>query len=230
MTDAPVAIVDYGLGNLFSVRQACLHVGLAARITAEPKEILAAPAVILPGVGAFGDAMNTLRRLDLVAVIKDYVASSRPLLGICLGMQLLMTESDEFGRHEGLDIVQGRVCRFPERTAGRRLKVPLIGWTGIYRSGGAVPDPWQGGPLQGTAEGELMYFVHSYTVQPIDPSVVLATSRYGDTSFCSALQTRNVWACQFHPERSGPVGLSVYTNLAALITGIPRGAASEARL
>lgn len=216
-----VAIVDYGLGNLYSVKHACAHVGLQASITSSKTEILEADAIILPGVGAFGDAMRTLRTLDLVAVIHEFVDSGRPVLGICLGMQLLMTESHEFGRHEGMGIIDGQVVRFNDpRDGERRLKVPQIGWNAMYKitAPDVETDPWQGTLFDGVADGEPMYFVHSYRVQPSDPRVVLSISHYGGIQFCSGMQHRNVIACQFHPERSGPQGLRIYRNFATLIS------------
>lgn len=217
-----IAIVDCGLGNLYSVKQACAHVGLRARITSSAAEILAADAAILPGVGAFGDAMATLRRLDLVAVIRDYIAAGRPFLGVCLGMQLLMSESEEFGAHEGLGILEGTVARFADpKLGGRRLKVPQVGWNGVYKSrpAPAEADPWSNTLLQGLEEGEPMYFVHSYVVRPADPGIQLSRTSYGDVEFCSAVRRGNVSACQFHPERSGPEGLRIYRNLADRILG-----------
>ena len=213
-----VAIVDHGLGNLYSVKQACAQVGLDACITSCRQEILLADAVILPGVGAYRDAMETLTRLDLVSVLRDVAASSNPLLGICLGVQLLMTESCEFGNHKGLGIIEGSVVRFPDPREGKRkLKVPQIGWNHIRSTrvkNKPTPNTWAETLLEGLSDGEYMYFVHSYIVQPHDPSVVLSTSRYGHVSFCSSLQFRNVFACQFHPERSGVEGLKLYGNLA----------------
>ena len=216
MPDQPlqVAIVDYGLGNLYSVKHACAHVGLQAEITSSKAAIEQAQAVILPGVGAFGDAMATLRELDLVNVLRDVAASGKPLIGICLGIQLLMTESHEFGRHQGLGIIDGPVVRFDHPIERERaLKVPQIGWNHIVSTGQA----WTGTLLEGVADRANMYFVHSYIVQPQDHSVVLATSCYGNIEFCSSLQRGNVFACQFHPERSGFEGLIVYRNLARLV-------------
>jgi|TARA_B100001964_G_C14261974_1_gene616172 glutamine amidotransferase len=214
---AKVAIVDCGLGNLYSVKQACAQVGLHANITSSKQEILAANAVILPGVGAFGDAMTALRTLDLVSVLRDVAASPRILVGICLGLQLLMTESYEFGRHEGLGVVEGSVVHFGKpREDQRLLKVPQIGWNRIYKNAADqanYSDPWANSFLDGLVDGEHMYFVHSYIVQPQDPDVIISTSCYGDVEFCSSLKHRNVFACQFHPERSGPLGLKVYRNL-----------------
>jgi glutamine amidotransferase len=212
-----VAIIDFSLGNMFSVKRACEYVGLQAHITSARKDIETADAVILPGVGAFGDAMATLRRLDLVHLLRDIAASDTPLVGICLGVQLLMTEGHEFGRHQGLGIVSGSVVRFDNpQEDGKILKVPQIGWNRIYRgkgNPGAGADPWDDTLLAGLDEGECMYFVHSYIVQPEDPAVILTTTRYGHIEFCSGLRTGNIFACQFHPERSRSQGLKIYRNL-----------------
>lgn len=217
-----VAIVDYSLGNLFSVLHACRKVGLDAFISSDKKEILAADAVVLPGVGAFGDAMDCLRQRDLVRPLQDLAHSGKPLIGICLGQQLLMTESFEFGRHRGLNIFEGQVVRF-ENPRGPQgpLKVPQVGWNRIYRpphlKQQTSGDCWYDSPLEGLRDGEYMYFVHSFYAQPSDPSVVLAVTRYGHIEFCSSLRRGNVMAFQFHPERSGTAGIQIYRNLARLI-------------
>jgi glutamine amidotransferase len=210
------AIVDFALGNLFSVAHACRQVGLVPEITSDRAAIAAADLVLLPGVGAFGDAMANLRRLDLVEPLKDLALSGRPLVGICLGMQLMLAQSQEFGLHQGLGLVEGEVVRFA-RPAGPRglLKVPQVGWNRIHRPP-AADDPWAHTPLEGTAEGQYMYFVHSYYAKPLNPEVVLATSRYGDVEFCSALRLGNVYAFQFHPERSAAGGLAIYAQLTQL--------------
>jgi glutamine amidotransferase len=215
-----VAIVDYGLGNLFSVKHACKHVGLQAHITCSKPEILQAEAVILPGVGAFGDAMAKLEKLDLVTVMQDIAVSGKPLMGICLGMQLLMTESDEFGRHKGLGIVEGPVVQFESpREDNRTLKVPQIGWNRILKAMGSdvSVDPWTGTLLQGIGDREYMYFVHSYIAQPRITSVCLSTTRYGHIEYCSSLHFGNIHAFQFHPERSGSIGIRIYQNLSSLL-------------
>ena len=209
-----VAIVDYGLGNLFSVEQACRAVGLGATITHDPRVIARADAVVLPGVGAFGDAMATLRRLDLVSVLQETPASGRPLFGICLGVQLLMSESHEFGRHKGLGLIAGEVVPLTGASeGGRRVKVPQVGWNRVHAHGGPAAERWAGTPLEGMSDGEFMYFVHSFVVVPEDESVTLSTTTYGDTEFCSSVQVGRIFACQFHPERSGLRGLGVYGNL-----------------
>ncbi len=222
-----VAIVDYGMGNLFSVTRACEHVGIRATITSSRQEILYADAVILPGVGAFGDAMASLNRLDLVSPLRDFALSQKPMIGICLGMQLLMTESSEFGRRRGLGIIDGPVVGFANPVGScRMLKVPQVGWNRIFRrpdnqvlvdGDTSAGDPWWDSPLAGLSEGEFMYFVHSFFAKPEDFRSVLSISRYGDVEFCSSLKHHNVFACQFHPERSGPWGLQIYHNLASLV-------------
>ena len=220
-----VAIVDYGMGNLFSVKHACDHVGLRGMVTSEKRDILSANAVILPGVGAFGDAMKALEKLDLLGPLREVAESERPLLAICLGLQLLMEESPEFGSHRGLGIVPGHVARFSNLdSAGERFKVPQVGWNRISRVSGdlqATSEAWSTSPLKGISSGEFMYFVHSYYVVPSDSSVVMTTTTYGDGEFCSSLRKRNIFACQFHPERSGGAGLSIYRNLASTLNARP---------
>jgi glutamine amidotransferase len=217
-----VAIVDYGLGNIFSIKQACALVGLNSIITNSKKDILGADAVILPGVGAYGDAMLTLNRLDLVNVLRDIVKSPKPLFGICLGLQLLMTESYEFGSHKGLNIIEGPVVRFDApKEKERILKVPQIGWNRIFQLAEGLR--WHGTLLDRIGDGEYMYFVHSYTVRPQDSNVILSNSRYGHIEFCSSIQHHNVFACQFHPERSGFEGMKVYHNFAALLRTVAQG-------
>lgn len=220
-----IAIVDYGMGNLFSVSQACQQAGLQASVTTSRHEILSASAVILPGVGAFGLAMETLNKLDLVGPLRDVAASQAVLMGICLGMQLLMTESQEFGRHGGLGIVEGEAVPLPAAAVSHGFKVPHIGWNQIHgnprsdllhslSSGGST---WKGSFLEGLPDGDFMYFVHSYYCKPVDSAVLLSTTRYGPIEFCSALHRGNIMGCQFHPERSGQSGLRVYRNLSAML-------------
>ena len=216
-----IAIVDYGLGNLFSVRNACEFVGLQAQITASKSEISKADGVILPGVGAFGSAMSALKKLDLVGPIREFSSADKPVIGICLGMQLLMTESFEHGWHEGLGIIEGSVIRLDSP------KVPNVGWSRVFRSSLGdsgedrtrdSSDPWSKTPMANLKDGEYMYFVHSYHTIPKDTGVVVSTSSYGDLEFCSMLRQSNTFGCQFHPERSGPQGLKFYSNLVRLLS------------
>ncbi len=214
----PVAIVDYGMGNLFSVKHACEYTGLEATITADKNIVLDAPAVIVPGVGAFADAMENLRRHDLVAALRDYAATGRPLVGICLGMQLLMTESYEFGRHPGLGLIEGDVVRLDSEGA-EAPKIPHIGWSRVYSEGpalSALVTSWEGSLMASVPNGSYMYFVHSYHVRPAGASV-LARTRFGSMEFCSSFARENIFACQFHPERSGQNGLKMYQALAAAV-------------
>jgi glutamine amidotransferase len=212
-----VAIVDYGMGNLYSVQRACEHVEVRAVVTSSPDIVLSAAGVVLPGVGAMPDAMETLDVTGLSAALRLVVQRGTPLFGVCLGLQLLMREGSEFRPHAGLGLIEGRVVRFEGHADnGRPLRVPHIGWNAVQRVG-AVPAAWSGTPLASTADGTYMYFVHSYYVVPEDPGVVVATARYGDVEFCAALRRGNTFACQFHPERSGPAGLEVYRAFGALV-------------
>ena len=214
-----VAIVDYGVGNLFSVEQACTHAGMKALITSSADEIAAADAVILPGVGAFGRAMANLEQLGLADVLREVGARARPLIGICLGAQLLMDESEEFGHYEGLGIIPGRVVHLGSpREGSRRLKVPHVGWNRIHSTGRAQSgDPWGEALLRDLPDGEFMYFVHSFILRPDEQAVATSVTRYGDVEFCSSLAKENVIGFQFHPERSGPRGLQIYARLAERI-------------
>lgn len=211
-----VSIVDYGMGNLFSVMRACEQAGLDAAITSVAKEIERADAVILPGVGSFGDAMEAIRKLDLGSVIKETADSSKPLFGVCLGMQLMMGMGYEFGEHEGLGIFPGKVVRFEHpRGEHGEIKVPQVCWNQIYPTTNNTS--WERSPLEGLPLGTHMYFVHSYYVIPEEKNVSLSTTAYGSINFCSSLMRENIFACQYHPERSGELGLEVYKNFARLI-------------
>ena len=206
-----VAIVDYALGNLYSIKHACERVGLESIITSSRDEILQADGVLLPGMGAYGEAMQTLHKLDLVTVLQDYAASGRPLIGICLGIQLLLTESYEFGNHKGLGSIEGAVIPLDHPHEGEReLKIPQVGWNQLH-----ALRSWNDTPLEDIPNNEYMYFVHSFVPKPQDVNVVLSTTNYGGVEFCSSIQQKNIFACLFHPERSGIAGLRIYQNLAA---------------
>lgn len=208
-----VAIIDYGMGNLFSVKQACEHAGLSAAITSDGRAILDSRAAILPGVGAFGDAIKNIRALGLADTIKRFIDSGRPFMGICLGMQLLFDASDEFGRHEGLGILGGTVVRFPAGDSKRKtMKVPHVGWARVRKTPLGIGSSWEDTPLKGLRDNDFMYFVHSYYCRPAKSDAVLSVSRYGDVEYCSGILDKNILAFQFHPEKSGENGISIYRN------------------
>jgi glutamine amidotransferase len=207
-----VVIVDYQLGNLFSVKQACDTVGMNAKISSEKEDILNADAIILPGVGAFIEAMNNLKRLDLDVVIKQKVNAGTPIFGICLGLQLLFTESDEFGAGNGLDLISGVIKRFPENFKDRKIRVPHIAWNTIYKS----IQNWESTALNELVNDDFMYFIHSYYVKPDDKSCVLTLTNYDSIEFCSAIKSKNIFATQFHPEKSAEKGISIYKNWASI--------------
>jgi glutamine amidotransferase len=200
-----VAIVDYHMGNLHSVRKACAHVGLPSRLVTTAGELRRASAVILPGVGAFGHAMQQLTRRRLLGALKEAAVSGKPFLGVCLGMQLLFDYSLEFGKHAGLGLLAGRVVPFP-----RGLKVPHMGWNRLTRTG---ESPF----LRGIPDRAYMYFVHSFYCEPADPTLCVATTDYGST-VAAAVSRGNLCGVQFHPEKSQTLGLRVYRNLARMLT------------
>ena len=208
----PLAIVDYGMGNLRSVQKALERVGQAAEVTGDAERIATAPAVVLPGVGAFGACMQNLTRLGLVEPVRAAIAAGRPFLGICLGMQLLFDESEEFGPVRGLGVLPGRVVRFLPDPA---LKVPHMGWNQL-RVARRVPQ------LAGIESGTSVYFVHSYYPVPADPAVIATTTTYGP-EFASSVAHENVFACQFHPEKSQRVGLRLLENFVASVRARPAG-------
>ncbi len=213
MKKAPkVAIIDYEAGNLYSVQHACSFVGLDSEITADNKKILASDGALLPGVGAFGEAMENLKKKGLVETIYEFVASGKPFMGVCLGLQLLFSQSEEFGLHKGLDLIRGKVQRFPNRNSkGEEVKVPQIGWNRIY-----IKDKksWEGSPLKGISDGEFMYFVHSFYAEPKGEKDILTLTDYEGIEYCSSVKKDNIFATQFHPEKSAQEGIKIYRNWA----------------
>ena len=204
-----VAIIDYQMSNLHSVQAACSRVGLTSVITPDPKQILTAKLAILPGVGAFGEAMQHLSKSGLDDCIRRFVDTGKPFVGICLGLQLLFEESQEFGSHKGLGLIKGTVKRFSYCEEKRiRYPVPQVGWNRIQQC-----RPWQDSLLRNNVDGEYMYFVHSYYVEPEDHSVIMASTVYGSQKYCSAVQNNNLFAIQFHPEKSGVCGLKLYEQM-----------------
>lgn len=208
MTSTEVAVIDYGAGNLLSVRRGLEHCGAQVVLTADPERILAADRVVLPGVGAFGRAMQALETLGLVAVLRELGRRRTPLLGICLGMQLLLEESEEFGHTKGLGLIPGRVVPLPNPSIeGLSLKIPEIGWNALQPSAG-TPD-WHGTVLQDCGPGQAVYFVHSFMAVPTQGVHRLADYDLGGHAVAAVIQKDEITGCQFHPEKSGEVGLGI---------------------
>ena len=211
MTASETIVVDYGAGNLFSICRAVEKCGGRSRLVTDPGEIVNADRAILPGVGAFGDNMAELKRMGMADALIEFAKGGRPLLGICLGMQMLFDASEEFGEHSGLGLIRGRVTRIAcTQTDGTPQKVPHIGWNELVEP---MPGRWQGTVLEKTPPGTTAYFVHSYCAQTVDENDVLATCLYGGRRLVAAIQKENVCGCQFHPERSGPRGLEIISRL-----------------
>ena len=222
-----IAVVDYGVGNLRNVYKALEAAGAPARIVTSPDGLRDAAGIVLPGVGAFGDAAANLRGAGFVATsgrrhtlsaclpgspLRAAIEAGTPLLGICVGMQLLFDESEEMGRHAGLGVIPGRVVRFAADMVGpdgRVLKVPQIGWNQLHHPG---TDPL----LAGVPDGAYAYFVHSYYCAPPDPAFVVATTEFG-TDYASVVRRGNVWGIQCHPEKSQSVGLQILRNFVAIV-------------
>ena len=212
-TGPTIAIIDYRMGNLRSVQKAIEHVGGEARLVNTPQQIQDAQKLILPGVGAFGDGMRFLHELCLAEPIRAFVQSGRPMLGICLGMQLLFDGSEEDAPSPddpvpGLGILSGKIVRFAKDRGGQRLKVPQMGWNALHWD---RPDPL----MQGIEQGAAVYFVHGYYAEPTDPSVISTRADYGG-DFCASVYRDNLFATQFHPEKSQRVGMKILSNFVEL--------------
>lgn len=200
-----IAIIDYNAGNLKSVEKALLYLGQECEITRDFHRIETADKVVLPGVGAFGDAMEQLKKYELDKVIREVTAAGTPFLGICLGLQLLFEGSDESQGVEGLHILDGQILRIPDQPG---LKIPHIGWNSLtLQNDGCL--------FEGIGENPYVYFVHSYYLKAANENIVKATTEYSTTIHASVEQG-NVFACQFHPEKSGKVGLAILNNFAEL--------------
>ncbi|MFZ5875365.1 MAG: imidazole glycerol phosphate synthase subunit HisH [Nitrospirota bacterium] len=201
-----VAIIDYGVGNLFSVRRAFEYCGAKVLVSDDPRALLDAPRIVLPGVGAFADGMRGLMERGLNHVAAEFAVSGKPFLGICLGMQMLASASEEFGEHKGLGIVPGRVAPIPATTIdGRSHKIPHIGWAALTRP--PRLSGWAGSILDGIQPGEAVYLVHSFAVRPDDDAHRLADYHYDGRVITAAIRKDNVYGTQFHPEKSAAVGL-----------------------
>ncbi len=210
-----IGVVDYGMGNLRSVSKALETLGFPTVVSGRPEELSRCAGIVLPGVGAFRDCMKNLQRQDLLPFLSDVLGEDRPFLGICLGLQVLFTESEEFGRHEGIGFFPGKVVRFPPGLTGPAanggtalLKVPHMGWNRV--------DVTMDHPvLRGIPSGSYFYFVHSYYVEPLDPAVVACRTSYG-VEFAAAVSKGNLMAVQFHPEKSQGAGLAILSNFGRL--------------
>jgi imidazole glycerol-phosphate synthase subunit HisH len=201
-----IAIIDYGMGNLRSVQKGLEHVGFNAVVTRDVSEIDAARGVVLPGVGAFSACMENLGKFGLIEPIQEIVRRKKPFLGICLGLQLLFSESEEFGKQKGLDLFAGKVVGFH---AEENLKVPHMGWNRIEKK---KESPF----LEGIVSGDYVYFVHSFYVVPDESSIVATKTDYGN-SFVSSIATDRLFACQFHPEKSQELGLRILANFGRFV-------------
>ncbi len=203
-----IAIIDYDAGNIKSVEKAFMALGQDVVVTRDQETIMNAEGVVLPGVGAFGDAMDKLHTYDLVKTIHKVVEKKTPFLGICLGLQLMFESSEETPGVEGLGLLKGKIVRIPE---GEGLKIPHIGWNNL-----AYPN--QGRLYQDIPENSYVYFVHSYYLQAEEPEIVRATTGYGVTIHAS-VEKENVFACQFHPEKSSAVGMKILENFVKVVKG-----------
>ena len=196
-----ISVIDYGLGNLFSVQKAFESCGATVKIISTPEEIKESDRIVLPGVGAFATGINTLLQLNLVDSIKEYISTDKPFLGICLGMQLMLSSSEEFGHHKGLALIDGSVQQISNYTTmGMPQKLPHIGWSKLQKIN-TSPDTLS------IKETDWMYFVHSFACQPSNPENNIAITTYGGHELCALIRKNNIIGCQFHPEKSGKAGL-----------------------
>ncbi len=206
-----ITIIDYEMGNLRSVEKAFEKLGFAARVSSDPTDLLNTDKVVLPGVGAFKDCINNLRGGGFVEPLLKHVEAGKPMLGICVGMQMLFDESEEFGLHQGLGLIPGKVVRFPAGMVegGERLKVPHMGWNNISMK--------KASPIfSGVEDGSFVYFVHSYYCAAENEEDVAASCTYGDVEFCASVWRENIMATQFHPEKSQDIGLKIFENFGKL--------------
>jgi len=214
MSAPDVTVIDYGVGNLLSVQRGFEHCGANVTLTADPERILAAERVVLPGVGAFGNAMLALKQLNLVEAIRSLARRQTPLLGICLGMQLLLEESEEFGVTAGLGLIPGRVIPVPAQSvSGQAQKIPHIGWSALQPS--TASGSWSGTLLRDTRPGDAAYFVHSFMAVPSDPAHRITDCLYGGHRIPAVIGRDRITGCQFHPEKSGEVGLRILRRFCA---------------
>ena len=211
MKNPKITIVDYGVGNLYSLKRAFRFLRIEADISEDEAFIKKSDAVILPGVGSFEAGMKGLKVRGLVDAIRKFAESNKPMLGICLGAQLMLGAGHEFGIFDGLNIIQGKVVHFPKLASNE--KVPHIGWNNIYK----LSQKWERSIFNSMAENFYAYFVHSYILAPDNKENVFSLTKYGEYEFCSAIRKGNIYGLQFHPEKSGPVGLEIIKNFINII-------------
>lgn len=214
MSKPKITVIDYGVGNLLSVQRGLEHCGAQVSLTSDPDAVVASERVVLPGVGAFANAMRALQERGLVPAIQALAKKGTPLLGICLGMQLLLDESEEFELTKGLGLISGRVVPVPtQTTSGEAQKIPHIGWNGLVPA--ELCADWKGSLLQDNIPGEAAYFVHSFMSVTADPAHRLADCFYGGRRVPAAIARDHITGCQFHPEKSGEVGLKILRRFCA---------------
>lgn len=211
-----ITIIDYGMGNLLSVQRGIEYCGASVEMTSDPERVFQADKLVLPGVGAFGDAIREIRRLGLDQAILDAIRKGAPMMGICLGMQLMFEKSDEFGVHAGLAIFKGEIVPIPRQSkSGLPVKIPHIGWSSL------LPNPnvnhrVKSALLSNLRESESVYFVHSFMAVPAESTIRLADCEYGGHQITAMVGKEHVFGCQFHPEKSGRGGLSILSNFVRL--------------
>lgn len=205
-----IAVIDYGMSNMFSIKNALEMLGFECRVTSECESILSADGAILPGVGAFPEAMKRIGQLGLGKTIGEFISSGKPFMGICLGFQLLFEESEEKGNTKGLGIIGGRVKNFA--AGSNAIRVPHVGWNSVKKNE-LLENRHAKGPFLNFDNGEYFYFVHSCYVCPSDKMDICTTTEYGGLEFCSSVRRENVFGCQFHPEKSGDEGIRILNEL-----------------
>jgi len=215
MSGKAVTLVDYGIGNLFSVRRAFETQGATVKVTQNPEEVYNAEALVFPGVGAFKQGIDALNARGLFGAVREYCTRGRPFFGLCVGMQIMFTEGHEFETSQGLGLIKGTVDRIPSKdTDNRDLKVPHIGWNQLKAN-----RSWQGTCLNDTPENSFVYFVHSFAAYPDNPDDVLAYTEYGGNKITAVVARDHLMGCQFHPERSGAVGLRLISTFLEMCKG-----------